>query len=76
MQLKKINVKIHVSHDEDGTVLLNGFGPKSQMGKAYRMALHAVLEEEMMEVDRYAWLSKRSQEKANAINDLITSIFD
>ena len=76
MQLKKINVKIHVSHDEDGTVLLNGFGPKSQMGKAYRMALHAVLEEEMSEIVRYEWLAKRAKEKSNAINDLITSLFD
>ena len=71
---RKITLKIEVSRDEDGEILLNGFGPKSQMGKAYRMALHGVLEEALQETDRLEWCANKAKARAETISGLINNI--
>lgn len=66
-----ITVKVTVAYDEDGALLLNGFGPQSSMGKHYRAVLHGTLDEAHREVDRITWLMHRAQNKAHALEDII-----
>mgnify|MGYP003352989210 CR=1 FL=1 len=49
--LRKITLKVDITRDDSGDVLLNGFGPKSQMGRAYLMVLHGALEEAVHEAE-------------------------
>lgn len=71
--VKKITVKIDVAYDENGDVLLNGFGPKSSMAKAYRAVMHGAYEEAVMEVDRMKWLTTRAEKRAEAIMDILNN---
>ena len=69
--LRKITLKVDITRDESGDVLLNGFGPKSQMGRAYLMVLHGALEEAVHEAERLEWCANRAKAKADAIHNLI-----
>lgn len=74
MRIKKITVSITVSRDEDsGDILLNGFGPKSSMAKAYRAVMHGAYEEAVMAVDHAKWLTTRAEKKAEAIMDILNN---
>lgn len=74
LKLKKITVTITVSRDEDsGDILLNGFGPKSSMAKAYRAVLHGAYEDAVMAVDHAKWVTMRAEKRADAIMDIINN---
>lgn len=73
--MRKFNVKITVT-EEDGEILLNGFGPKTSIGKAYRTILHVIREDIQEEADRMQWLAVRTKSKLNDVNDLINRLTD
>ena len=70
----KVNLKIEITKDSDGTVLLNGFGPKSSIGKGLKIALHVAMEEAYHEKERKLWLATKAKAHYNELSDLLNTL--
>ena len=70
----KVNLKIEITKEPDGTILLNGFSPKSSIGKGLKIALHVAMEEAYHEKERKLWLAAKAKAHYNELSDLLNTL--